>query len=175
MKKADILYNMILLAIENHKDQLDKYENQYILHPLRVMSKFWDDIDCAIIAIGHDLLEDTKVTEKSILNACGGITTYLDAIKLLTKNSNIEYDEYINNICEAIQAPGSYLRECGILAAKVKIADMKDNMSFERSCGQPIIPDNKINKFPVYRKAYNKLQELLDRIKLTDETRYKKI
>ena len=45
MKKADILHKMIKLAIEKHASQLDRYGNEYVLHPLRVMGKFWHDID----------------------------------------------------------------------------------------------------------------------------------
>lgn len=162
MKQADILYNMINLAIPMHGSQVDRYGNKYFLHPLRVMSNFWDDLDCAIVAVGHDLFEDTECTVSDLKKA-GCTNTHIAAMVLLTKGENEAYDLYIKTICHYIEFPHELTKNTqpGIIAAKVKIADMRDNMGFNRSCGEPLIPDNKVGKFPIYRDSYNKLVEAL--------------
>jgi len=61
--KGQLLNKMLVLATNSHADQYDKGGNPYILHPLKVMHYLkTDDVELQCIALGHDIIEDTKVT-----------------------------------------------------------------------------------------------------------------
>ena len=63
MKKGEMLDKMLLLATNAHHGQFDKGGQPYILHPLKVMHYLnTDDEELQCMAIGHDLVEDTRVT-----------------------------------------------------------------------------------------------------------------
>ena len=51
----------VALAARAHRGQVDKAGECYIFHPLRVMMRF-EDAPARIVAVLHDLLEDTTVT-----------------------------------------------------------------------------------------------------------------
>lgn len=51
----------IAFAAKQHAGQVDKANVPYILHPLRVMLNV-PTIDHKIIAVLHDILEDTETT-----------------------------------------------------------------------------------------------------------------
>jgi len=61
------LEQAISIASLAHEGQLDKGGEPYILHPLRVMMKL-KDYDLRIIAVLHDVIEDTKVTDIDLLD-----------------------------------------------------------------------------------------------------------
>lgn len=72
--------------------------------------------DCIILAIMHDLLEDTDFDISTF-----SINYYLeDCLKILTKDPKNSYEEYIKNIKEKY----TYRPE----AYWVKLADMKDHI-----------------------------------------------
>lgn len=73
--------------------------------------------NCIIVAILHDIIEDTKCTYEEL-----DLPAYLQAsLKLLTKDKNETYIEYISKIRNAATTrPEAYW---------VKIADMKDHLS----------------------------------------------
>lgn len=61
--KGQLLNKMLVLTTNAHADQYDKGGNPYILHPLKVMHYLkTDDVELQCIALGHDIIEDTKVT-----------------------------------------------------------------------------------------------------------------
>jgi GTP diphosphokinase / guanosine-3',5'-bis(diphosphate) 3'-diphosphatase len=49
------------IAAKAHEPQVDKHGQPYILHPLRVMSAVEGE-EARIVAILHDVIEDTSVT-----------------------------------------------------------------------------------------------------------------
>ena len=51
----------INLLFEAHKDQKDKSGLPYVFHPFHVAEQM-DDEDSTIVALLHDLLEDTSYT-----------------------------------------------------------------------------------------------------------------
>jgi GTP diphosphokinase / guanosine-3',5'-bis(diphosphate) 3'-diphosphatase len=61
-----MLENAIIIATKSHKGQFDKIGEPYILHPLRVMMAV-QGIQCRVVAILHDVLEDTTVTKEDLL------------------------------------------------------------------------------------------------------------
>lgn len=72
--------------------------------------------NCVVLAIMHDLLEDTKFNISTF-----SINYYLkDCLQILTKDTEIAYEEYIRNIKDKY----TYRPE----AYWVKLADIKDHL-----------------------------------------------
>ena len=106
------------LAIEKHKNQKDKSGKPYILHPLHIMETVKSD-DAKIVAILHDIIEDTDVTEEDLLKA--GLSKYIvDAIVLLTRPYDEDYMDYVKKVSS------------NPLAKEVKLADLEHNMDLRR-------------------------------------------
>lgn len=105
----------ILIAVQAHNGQKDRYGVNYILHPLRVMLRFESETKM-IVAILHDVVEKTDWTLEK-LREQGFNDTVLDAVNLLTRQGQQPYMEYIENLKD------------NNIARKVKIADIEDNMN----------------------------------------------
>jgi len=112
------LDNAILLATKAHHGQIDKAGAPCILHPLRVMMRMYD-IEGKIVAVGHDLLEDTDITIKDLVNE-GWPDKCVGAIDCMTKCPNETYDEYLDRVIS------------DVLASECKLEDMRDNSNIYR-------------------------------------------
>ncbi|MFI2856901.1 GTP pyrophosphokinase [Paenibacillus sp. JSM ZJ436] len=112
------LENAIVLATSTHYGQVDKGGLPYILHPLRVMMQM-DTEDERIVAVLHDVIEDSNVTIK-YLAKIGLSSEVCEAIEALTRRENESYMQFIER-CK--QNP---------LARKVKTQDIYDNLSLSR-------------------------------------------
>ena len=99
----------MIIAYEAHKNQTDKSGVPYIYHPIHVAEQMNTENEC-IIALLHDVVEDTNVTFKQLEEVFS--KEIIDILKLLTREENIEYDEYIKRI------------KNNSIACKVKIADL---------------------------------------------------
>ena len=81
-----------------------------------------DTLELKTIAILHDTIEDTDVTADYLLER--GIPKELvDAVVLLTKPKDEEYESYLRRVKE------------NPMAKAVKLADLKHNTSPERASG----------------------------------------
>ena len=129
-----LLEKAIYLAIVSHKGQLDKQGHIYILHPIRVMNNV-DTIEEKIVAILHDIIEDTDMTIEELVNL-GYPNQIINALTILTRDKNTKYFDYIENI------------KTNKLALKIKIADLNDNL--RKGC------PNSLQKR--YKKALNVLE-----------------
>jgi len=139
-----ILEKAIQIAVNAHFGQKDKAGSPYILHPLRVMNSV-DETDAKIVAILHDVVEDTTITFDELIEA--GIPKHLViTLRLLTHKENVSYEDYIVRLSE------------NQLAVKVKLADLKDNMDLSRM--REISEDN-LEKFEKYVTSYRYLKERL--------------
>ena len=107
----------MIIAYEAHKNQVDKSGVPYIYHPIHVAEQMDTENEC-IIALLHDVVEDTNVTFKQLEEVFS--KEIIDILKLLTREENIEYDEYINRI------------KNNSIACKVKIADLTHNLDKTR-------------------------------------------
>lgn len=126
------------LAVKKHKNQTDKAGNPYILHPLHVMENVKNK-DAKIVAILHDIIEDTDVTEDYLLEI--GISKHIvDAVVLLTHNDNTEYQEYVKNLSS------------NPLSKEVKITDLQHNMDLKRL---PILKEKDLDRNRKYQIAYH--------------------
>ncbi|WP_409346713.1 GTP pyrophosphokinase [Paenibacillus sp. MBLB4367] len=112
------LEKAIAIASKAHEGQVDKGGNPYILHPLRVMLRLDTDEE-RIVAVFHDLFEDTAVTSAD-LGEQGFSAEIIDAVHALTKKNG---EAYLDFIARAKK---------NRIARKVKAADIEDNMDLTR-------------------------------------------
>ena len=143
-EKMKKLTEAILLAADAHNGQLDKGGQPYILHPLRVMLKMETE-DERIVAILHDVLEDTEVGHTTLLKKFG--QEILDAVVSVSRFTQPVKETYFDYIKRAKLHP---------IGRKVKIADLEDNMSDERMAS---LPDDEKDIIRRYRKAMTILKE----------------
>jgi (p)ppGpp synthase/HD superfamily hydrolase len=105
--------NAIFMAMQAHEGQTDKIGAAYIYHPLRVMGKMQNNTD-RIIAVLHDVVEDTDVTLGLVCFVFGEEIAY--AVDALTKRPGEQYIDYLDRV------------RANDRAIRVKLADIEDNM-----------------------------------------------
>ena len=97
----NILNKAITLASAAHDGQIYGKNIPYIVHPLEVMrsvrTEYPNDVRLAVIAVLHDVIEDTYITFAGIEKEFG-IRIAL-AVGLLSRDEDVEYDLYIRNMC----------------------------------------------------------------------------
>jgi (p)ppGpp synthase/HD superfamily hydrolase len=130
----------IKIALKAHKGKTDKGGNPYILHPLRIMTSM-DTLEEKITAILHDVIEDSDISVE-YLTKHKFPESITNAITLLSKTKNQNYDDYIKEIKK------------NKLATKVKIADLEDNMNLSRLKS---ITEKDKQRLLKYKTAYNNL------------------
>ena len=116
-----MLEKAMILAAKGHMGQVDKGGHPYILHPTRVMLSC-KTVEEKTVAMLHDLLEDTAYTEDDLREE-GFPAEIIEAVVCLTKTEGEEYADYVERVCQ------------NKLAARVKLADLKDNMDLNRLPG----------------------------------------
>lgn len=108
----------IALACRVHAGQVDKAGQPYILHPLRLVSKL-HGTDERIVAVLHDVVEDSGVTLDDFRQN-GFSDAIVCAIDCLTRRVGESYESFIARL------------SANMLARKVKIEDIKDNLDLTR-------------------------------------------
>jgi len=135
------LERAIEIATEAHRGQFDKAGNDYIGHPLRVMTE-GKTTEEKIVGVLHDVVEDTDWTFER-LAAEGFSGEIIEALRCVTKLSENEpYDKFIARVKE------------NPLAVAVKLNDLSDNMDIRRL---PYISDKDVKRLKKYLKAYKQL------------------
>jgi (p)ppGpp synthase/HD superfamily hydrolase len=110
------LNKAIEIATRAHAGQMDMSGQPYILHPLRVMLRLTNPV-ARMVAVLHDVIEDTHVTEADIKRA-GFSSEVMAALRLVTHDKkSIGYLEYVQRIRDSKNT----------IAVQVKIADLLDN------------------------------------------------
>jgi (p)ppGpp synthase/HD superfamily hydrolase len=147
MKKGEMLATMLVIATNAHSGQFDKGGVPYILHPLKVMHYLkTDDEELMCIALGHDVIEDTKVTYKDLRDA--GISERVIAgIKCLTKLPGQTYEEYKEGVFSSEDA------------MRVKMADLRHNSDIRRLKG---VTDKDIARVTKYHMFYLEIRSRLE-------------
>ena len=137
------LERAIEIATEAHRGQFDKAGNDYIGHPLRVMTA-GKSIDEKIVGVLHDVVEDSDWSFEQ-LSAEGFSAEVIEALRCLTKLSDSEpYDKFIARIKK------------NKLAVAVKLNDLSDNMDIRRL---PYLSDKDVKRLKRYLKAYKQLTD----------------
>lgn len=138
------LEKAVEIAIQAHKGQFDKSGEPYILHPMRLASKF-ENTDLKIVALLHDVVEDSNFSLDDLVGF-GFSENIVDAIDCLTKRVNEDYERFI------VRASRNKY------AIKVKIEDLKDNMNVCRLRQE--LSNKDLQRIAKYHKAYLMLSKL---------------
>lgn len=125
------------IAESAHKGQVDKAGEPYINHPLKVASAFEDDTRY-IIAILHDVIEDSDITINDLINY-GFPSNFIDALEAITKRGE-SYEEYLKKV------------KSNVLATQVKLEDLKHNMDLSRISNLRKKDVDRIKKYEYARK-----------------------
>jgi (p)ppGpp synthase/HD superfamily hydrolase len=132
----------ILIAVQAHQDQKDRYGKAYILHPIRLMMKM-DSVQEQIVAILHDVVEDSEWTLID-LHKEGFSEEIITAVDCMTKRDNELYMDYIERL------------KINPIARKVKLADLEDNMDLRRIAQ---ISEYDLKRLERYHQAWKLLRE----------------
>ena len=137
------LAKAIALAVDAHQDQYDKAGKPYILHPLHLMNQLLFDPELAMIAVMHDIIEDSDYTLEYLLDV-GFSTRVVNALRLLTHKKEDSYEDYIRKICTNYDA------------IRVKRKDLQHNSDITRLKG---VTEKDIKRMEKYHRAFIKLGE----------------
>ena len=123
MKKGEMLGAMLVIATNAHAGQFDKGGAPYILHPLKVMHYLkTTDEELQCIALGHDIIEDTKTTYAD-LRDMGISERVITGIRALTKQPGQTVQEYKDQVFACVDA------------MLVKKSDLRHNTDLRRLKG----------------------------------------
>jgi hypothetical protein len=111
------------IAATAHEGQKDKEGLPYILHPLRVMLSVEGE-EAQIVALFHDVLEDTPVTADE-LRWAGFSESIVTAVLCVTHRQDEPYADYV------VRCKGN------TVARQVKLADLEDNSRLSRTILRP--------------------------------------
>ena len=127
------------LCFEAHKEQLDKSKMPYVFHPFHLAEQMNDETT-TIVALLHDVVEDTSITLADLEKEYP--KEVIEALKLLTHDSNVEYMDYVKEIAK------------NEIARTVKLADLTHNSDLSRL---DVIDEKALARKEKYSKAYNYL------------------
>lgn len=133
MIDTPITRKALKIAKKAHRGQRDKAGRPYIEHPLNV-AEFMGDEDTCVVALLHDVVEDTKVTMAD-LEAAGFTKAQLAALRLLTHDKSVSYMDYIRRIKD------------NEIARTVKLADLAHNLDLSRIPNPTVEDYQRLNKY----------------------------
>ena len=148
---GDLLSHALDLAAKYHSGTLDRYGAPYIFHPLRVMDRV-SSPDEKIIALLHDVIEDCDVTPEMLLGE-GFPASIVSDIDRLSRREGEDYDVYISRVMTSQRA------------ARVKIADLEDNMDIRRMNSIEQVDLERLRRYHSNRRKL--LNYLRDKVKKT--------
>ena len=139
-----MLAKAIRIAAQAFEGKYDKGGSPYILHCIHVMNAVKDyGEDYMIVAVLHDLLEDTDWTGLGLLNI-GFSREVIDSIEYLTHDEYESYDDYIRKI------------STNKVATIIKMADLRHNSDIHRMKG---LRDKDFARLEKYHKVYAYLRD----------------
>ena len=137
---TELTKKAIKIMFDTHKSQVDKSGLPYVFHPYEVASKL-DDEYSVCVALLHDVVEDGDLTFDDLSNDFP--SEVIEALRLLTHDSSVDYFDYVNNI------------KCNPIARRVKLSDLEHNMTLSR-LDSPTESDYK--RVEKYKRAYSILK-----------------
>jgi (p)ppGpp synthase/HD superfamily hydrolase len=139
----------IFIAAREHLGTRDKGGAAYILHPMRIAMRLrTNDEELMSIAILHDVIEDSHLTFEN-LEAEGFSKRVIDALKLLTHQKGVSYEDYIDGMKNNLDA------------LKVKREDLRDNSDITRLKG---VSEKDVKRMVKYQNAFLKVTEYIKNI-----------
>jgi (p)ppGpp synthase/HD superfamily hydrolase len=133
------------IAAKAHEGQRDKEGLPYILHPLRAMMRVQGE-DARIVALFHDVIEDTAVTADDLRRA-GFRVDIVAAVECVTHAKGEPYADYVVR-CKANE-----------VARRVKLADLEDNSRLDRAILRPDRIDADVARLRKYVLSYKYLTD----------------
>ena len=106
------------LCYDAHKGQTDKSGMPYVFHPFHVAEQMTDEVS-TVVALLHDVLEDTPVTLAELARYGFG-EDITGPLMLLTRSKGTSYFDYIKEI------------KNDPVARAVKLADLTHNSNLAR-------------------------------------------
>lgn len=136
----------MFIAAREHLGVRDKGGHAYILHPMRIAMRLrTNDEELMSIAILHDVIEDSKLTFED-LKAEGFSDRVIAALKLLTHQKGVSYDDYIDNMRGNRDA------------LRVKREDLRDNSDITRLKG---VSEKDFERMKKYQRSFVKVEQYL--------------
>ena len=144
IKEKDMVKDAKELAKKLHEGMTDKYGNPYFEHLERVANRVWEmeydmvdetsEINLYVAAAYlHDVIEDTDYSVKELTDKFG--ETIAEAVKLLTRDKEETYADYVIGIKKSVFLEGK-------IARVVKLADLFDHLMGPTPC-----PPNLIKRY----------------------------
>ena len=123
MYYSDLVKKAAQISYDAHKEDKDKSDYPYFMHPMTLASQFYDETSVCV-ALLHDVIEDHgNKYSFEYLEKEGFSKDILDALRLLTHRKGMDYLDYVKAIKE------------NPIARKVKLADLRHNTDLRRSGG----------------------------------------
>ena len=145
MKPGEMLSAMLVLVATAFAGKYDRQGLPYVLHCLQVMYFMEsDDEELLCIALGHDLIEDTKTTYL-MLRQLGMTERILEGIRCMTRLPGETEEEYQARV---MSNPDSI---------KVKLGDLRHNTDIRRLKG---VSEKDLARLQKYHTFYLKLKAL---------------
>ncbi|MBK9759462.1 MAG: phosphohydrolase [Flavobacteriales bacterium] len=138
-----LLNKAVRLAAKVHIDQVDRFEQPYILHVLRVMVR-GRDLDEQLLGALHDVLERSDLTVEN-LREKGYPENVLEALTHITRIEPEDYETYIDRVSK------------NSLAIRVKVHDLSDKMDL-RNVGA--LNEADLKRYNKQMEAYQRLVHL---------------
>ncbi len=139
MTDYEALAKAISIATKAHHGQFDKGGKPYILHPLHLMNQLMFDVQLAVIAVLHDVVEDSFYTFDDLV-AEDFSDRVIAALILLTHEESDDYlQSYIPKICTNYDA------------IRVKRKDLEHNSDITRLKG---VKEEDLERLKKYHSAF---------------------
>lgn len=139
-----ILQKAISLAVKEHYGQSRFNGEPFILHPMRVMMAMENTKD-KIVAILHDVVEDTCVSLEDISHRVCDDQPILTALECLSHGKDEDYQNYLERV------------SLSPLATRVKLADLRDNLKI---LDLPEVSDRDTKRIKKHYEAYRLLSAI---------------
>jgi (p)ppGpp synthase/HD superfamily hydrolase len=151
-KDMERLWDALKLCHKLHEEQTDKCGQPYWIHPFTVAMRgfveYENNLSYAIVGLLHDIPEDTGMCVEALATLIELTDKEVEALKLLTRQDGMSYDEYIGSIVESNNE----------IAIAVKMDDLIHNMKLSRftEAGVDVLweDEKRANK---YSMAFHKL------------------
>jgi (p)ppGpp synthase/HD superfamily hydrolase len=134
------LSKALVMAAKAHAGQVDKSGEPYILHPLRVAFNYGLVGDEIVVGLLHDVLEDTDVSSDEILQEFGEeIMLAVESVSRGYTNPQSGHMVFKPRNDYTKEVYVDFIRRAGKnrIGRKVKIADLKDNLTPARLAALP--------------------------------------
>lgn len=160
-KDMERVMRAIGLCVRLHHDQADKCGQPYWIHPFTVAMRGFTGYDgsksrsYAIVGLLHDIPEDTGMSVEALATLIDLTNEEVEALKLLTRQDGMSYDEYIDSIIGSNNE----------IAISVKLDDLLHNGNLNRFTEAGIsITEKDKKRAEKYRKALEKLHTKINEI-----------